>query len=234
MRAFTGIAVAICLSLWLLQGYIIGLGEAGYLNDRSLMLGEVIHNLGAYAQIVGAFWLGSSRYILSFTLLGIVAVLTGIGAYARWNVGLTVVEFLLLPYLIVVVMWPSPLPGLRFMFPHIPLCVFLALLGLQRRTARLPRSYRMCALSVLLVLIAAGYTTTYLHTNFGPIPAMDGSSTFNELCRTIRESTSLQATLITSRPRRRGCIARAVHHHSSAPETWTCGTTWSTSTQHTS
>src|SRR5262249_32587794 len=64
VTAFAEIAVAIYLSLWLLQGYIIGLGEASYLNDRSLMLRQVIHNLDAYAQIVGAFWLGSSRNIL--------------------------------------------------------------------------------------------------------------------------------------------------------------------------
>jgi hypothetical protein len=201
ITAFTGIVVGSCGLLWLVQGYITGAGEASYLNDRSLTFHQVAHNVAAYAQIVGAFWVGSSRNILSFILLGIVAIVTAIGFHARWKAGLTVVEAFLLPYLVVVVMWPSLVPGLRFLFPLIPLCVFFALLGLTRLSTLLPGKYSFTARCAFLVLVAAGYTTTYANTNYGPIRAMNGAATFNELCRTIRDNTSSQATLITSRPR---------------------------------
>jgi hypothetical protein len=201
VAAFTGIAVSVCGVLWLLQGYVTGGGEASYLNDQSLSLRQVIHNMGVYTEIVGAFWLGSSRNILSYVVLGIVAMLTAIGLHVRLKAGVTVLEILLLPYAIVVIAWPSLLPGLRFMFPLIPLCVFLALLGLSRLTASLFRRYSLSALSAFLVLVAVGYATTYANTNYGPIKAMDGAATFNELCRTIRDNTSSQAILIASRPR---------------------------------
>jgi hypothetical protein len=124
ITAFTRIALGLCGAFWLLQIWLTSGREASYLNDHSLTLHQLIHNVGAYAQIVGAFWLGAARNIFSFVALGVVTVLTIIGARARWKAGLTVAELLLLPYVIVVVAWPSLLPGLRFMFPVVPCCVF--------------------------------------------------------------------------------------------------------------
>lgn len=201
ISAFTAIAAALCGLLWLLQAYITGAVEASYLNDHSLTFPQLLHNVGAYAQIAGAFWLGSATSVLSFVVLGIVAMLTAVGLHERLKAGLTVVEILLLPYLILVIAWPSLLPGQRFLFPLIPVCVFLALLGLSRLTARLARRYSVSALSALLLLVGIGYGTTYVNANYGPIPGMDGAATFNELCRTIRDNTSLQTRLIASRPR---------------------------------
>jgi 4-amino-4-deoxy-L-arabinose transferase-like glycosyltransferase len=201
ITAFAAIAIGLCGMLWLLQGYITGAGEASYLNDHSLTFRQVMHNVGAYAKIAGAFWLGSTTNVLSFVVLGIVGVLTAIGLHARLKAGLTVVEILLLPYVIVVIAWPSLLPGLRFLFPLVPVCVFLAMLGLSRLTARLPHRYSLSMLSALLLLVGIGYGTAYVNANYGPILGMDGAATFNELCRTIRDNTSSQARLITSRPR---------------------------------
>jgi hypothetical protein len=183
----------------LVQGHFLGSGLHNY--DGHLQpTWHSLRNLISYPRVLAGFWVASIKNGFSFVLVGVIALLTAVGAYLRYKGGLTIIEAFLAPYLVMILV-PPFVPGIRLVFPLVPWMVFLALYGLRFLAMRFAPRYSSAALGVFLCLIAIPYLLAYHKIDFGPIRQSTGSPEFNSLCEAVRDRTATADVLIYFRAR---------------------------------
>jgi 4-amino-4-deoxy-L-arabinose transferase-like glycosyltransferase len=195
----TAVSITICGLLLGLQRYFTGIGLGGYPYERSTPH-STAHNLAAYGRVLGSFWVGSSRSFCAYVVLALVASLVLAGTFFRGKRGLTFVEAALIPYMVIVVLWPFP-AGVRVAFPVLPWIGYLALLGLKGLADKLTPRWSPAAVWALVVLIAVPYVQSYRHVDFGPIRQTAGLPEFNQLCQAVRDNTAPEDPIIYFRAR---------------------------------
>jgi len=197
----TGIALAVCGVLALMQNHFIKPVPAGYLEQvRLITWHTVLLNVVGYSRVLAGFWTASVRNTFSFALLAIVALLTLAGVFFQRKRGFTIVEAFLVPYLCVILLWPFS-AGIRIAFPFVPWIVFLALTGLRELSLRVAPRYSTTAACGLLLLISVPYIQAYAAMDFGPIRQNTSLPEFAQLCQAVRQQTSPDDILIYYRAR---------------------------------
>jgi 4-amino-4-deoxy-L-arabinose transferase-like glycosyltransferase len=197
---FSVVTVFVCGVLLALQRYLIGPGQGSYLDQFHPTLSGTVENAASYMRALATLWLGQSRDPFSLGFLVIVALLACFGLYVHARQTKPWLELFLFPYLLLVVIWPSR-QGLRFLFPVVPYIVYLAVLGLTRLSARLPRRIALAALAGFGMVTGFSYARTYRDPTFAAVRELDGLASFNDLCRSVRASTSPTDVFICRRPR---------------------------------
>jgi len=200
IRRITAVALSTCAVLLLIQDRWIGSEFNGYEGHLHSTLDTVGRHLISYPRTLAGFWVSSRHDAFAFLLLAVILLFTLAGLFYRSKEGLTVLEFFLLPYAAIVILWPYS-PGIRLAFPFVPWIVFLALNGLRGLAEKFAPRQTSAAACAFLLLIAVPYVQAYRHTDFGPIRQSSGSPEFNQLCAAVRERTSPQDVLIYLRAR---------------------------------
>lgn len=197
----TGVALAVCGTLALMQNHFIKPVPAGYMEQvRLITWHTVLLNVVAYSRVLAGFWTASVRNPFSFVVLAIVALLTLAGIFFRHRRGFTIIEAFLVPYLCVILLWPFA-AGIRIAFPFVPWIVFLALTGLGELSRRLAPRYSITAACGFLLLISVPYIQAYAAMDFGPIRQNTSLPEFAQLCQAVREHTGPDDVLIYYRAR---------------------------------
>ena len=200
MTGFTVIAIAAAGALLLIQRFIIGPGLSSYADQFRPTASHFGYNLLAYARSLLAFWLVRGHRIFSLPLYLVLTGLAFAGLWFHLRQGLTVVEALLAPYLLLVLLWS--MSGVwRFLFPAMPFFVYLVLLGLQRVSAGWSHRQARLGLAGFLALVAFSYLLSYHDLSFGPIAETNGSLSFNALCTVVRDRTNAEDVFIYRRAR---------------------------------
>jgi hypothetical protein len=123
-----------------------------------------------------------------------------VGIRRHYRAGLTVLEAFLLPYLLIVIVWPSP-QGLRFLFPLIPFYIYLMLVGLEDLSGWIAPLWSRAALASVVALIALSYGFAFHHATYRVIRQTDGNPAFNDLCGFVRSNTNREDVLVFRRSR---------------------------------
>ena len=197
---FSAFAVFVCGTLLALQRYVVGPGQDSYLDQLHPTFLGIAGNFASYARSLGTFWLGISRGPSDLAFLGLVGILSCVGLYFHFRRGTNWIELFLIPYLVLIVVWPSR-QGLRFLLPVVPFVVYLSLIGLARLTAASPRRLGIAGLAGFVMLTAFSYTHTYRDPDFADAAESEGFSSFEELCQTIRTTTAPEDVFICRMPR---------------------------------
>lgn len=201
INRFTVVALCLCAVALVGQAWFVGTVPGGYLEQlHSVTAKTVVLNAVRYSRTLAGFWVGGVPNAFSFFVIAIVALLTLAGLLPQRDRKLSAVECLLLPYCILMLLWPFG-AGIRYALPLVPWIVFLALSGLRELSTRFCQRYSASAPCALLLLIAVAFTQAYRATNFGPIRENTGLAEFNELCETVRQITRSDDVFIYSRAR---------------------------------
>lgn len=198
---FTGVAVAACFALFLLQGRLTGPAPGGYMEQvRAITAHTIVFNLAGYTRVLAGFWVASVRNGFSLVVLAIVAPLIIAGIYFRHKSGFTMIEALLAPYIGLLLLWPY-FAGVRAVFPVIPWMVFLALTGLGKISESVAPRYAAAAAWGLLLILAVPFAEGYRSLDFGPIRENQGLPEFKQLCEAVRHQTAASDVFIYYRAR---------------------------------
>ena len=132
--------------------------------------------------------MGWVRNPFSYFLLAVIAVLTLVGFRSQRRNGVAAIECVLVPYLILMVLWPFG-AGIRYALPFVPWITFLALSGLHELSCRFKLRYPAAAPCGFLLLLAIPATQAYRASDFGTIRENTALPEFNQLCQTVRNTT---------------------------------------------
>lgn len=200
LTRFTLLAGVTCVALIFVQWLLIGAGEGSYADEFRPTVMATVHNGFRYATEMFMFWYPGPSLSYARVFHALTASLALVGAYLRLRKGWTVLEFMLVFYVIFIVVWPKN-QGFRFLLPVVPLYLYYMLLGLLTLTRRWKGWRPAAALGALLLLAGVDYAGTYRKTNFGTIREANGNQSFNDLCRFVRASTSPKDVFLVWRPR---------------------------------
>jgi len=189
LTRFVVVASVIGLLLLLSQGLILGTGEQSYADQLHPTVKTMLTNAHEYASAFMALWVQPWGRLASRVLFGVTTGLSFVGMHKHLEKGLTTLEAFLVPYVLVVWLWPST-QGLRFLLPLIPFYIFLMLLGIEEvvRFAGGSKLKIFAAIPVFAIVLA--YTAFFRSANYGPIRQTDGLPSFIELCNFINANTS--------------------------------------------
>lgn len=200
LTRFTLMAGTICVALLFAQRLLIGAGESSYADQFHPTAAMFAHNGVRYTKDLLTLWYPGPSMLYARVFFGLTIALALAGAYIRFRKGWTVLECLLVFYLLFVILWPFSL-GIRSLLPLIPLYLYYTLLGMLALTRRRGSWAPAAALGALLVVVGIDYASTYRKADFGVIPEVNGRPSFNELCQFVRESTSPNDVFLIWRPR---------------------------------
>lgn len=207
---FSVLSVTVCAVLLLAQRRVFGGGEQSYADQLHPTLATILANIRTYPRDFTELWTHSLGHTFSLALFALTATLACYGCivHTRKN-GLTLVEAFLLPYLGMVILWPSH-QGMRFLLPLIPFYVYLLVLGLQEFRGSTAHNWRKRVPATLLLMVGVSYLAAFRNASYSIIRQSDGRITFNQLCRFIRDHTNKNdifvfrrcraLSLFTSRP----------------------------------
>jgi hypothetical protein len=200
LTRFVLLALFVCGMFALAQRQVLGTGEQSYTDQLHPTFATVVANLKEYSQDFALLWTRSLGRTFSITLFGLTTALVWVGIRRHYRAGLTVLEAFLLPYLLIVIVWPSP-QGLRFLFPLIPFYIYLMLVGLEDLSRFIPPLWGRAALASVVALIALSYGFAFHHATYRVIRQTDGNPAFNDLCGFIRSNTNREDVLVFRRSR---------------------------------
>jgi len=177
--------------------------EASYLDQLRQDPRIVVRNIGIYARALAVFW-NNGHWIAP--RIALAAIVTGFAACEwtrRVRAGATILEALIVPYVGVVLIWPSE-QGTRFLLPLLPLYLVWALLAIERcapgtvalegqdadGAGRSPAGWRL-APGVIALLVAAvlTYALRYATFDFHTVPNGVTSAPARELFEFVRAHT---------------------------------------------
>ncbi len=200
LTRFAVIAISLCFVLMLVQRQIFGAGEQSYADQLHPTVTSMLANLHEYVGAFVGLWGQPWGKWVSITTFAITTCFAGLGMRKHIEKGLTTLEAFLVPYLVVVWLWPSA-QGLRFLLPLIPFYMFLMLLGLEELVRfAVPGKLKIVAAVPVLIIIFS-YSAFFRYANYGTIHQTDGRPSFNELCGFIQANTSPADVLIFRRSR---------------------------------
>ena len=200
LTRFVVTAVGVCFALILAQRMIIGAGEQSYADQLHPSSTTLLANVHEYMSAFVGLWGQPWGRTASITVFAVTTCLAALGMRKHLAKGLTTVEAFLVPYLVVVWLWPSP-QGLRFLLPLIPFYIFLVFLGLEEFVKFAEHSKVKMVAAVPVLVIALSYATFFRYANYGAIHQTDGRPSFNDLCKFIRVNTSPADVFIFRRSR---------------------------------
>ncbi|HEY1678476.1 MAG TPA: glycosyltransferase family 39 protein [Candidatus Sulfotelmatobacter sp.] len=201
IRFVTGVALAVCGALALLQRWITGFVAGSYLEQGGFVSWHSLsRNAWEYSRALAGFWVGSVHGLFSFLVLLPVLTLTLMGLNFRRNRQLTIVEAFLLPYAAVILLWPFS-GGSRLAFPFLPWMVFLASAGFRRLSATWLPQHTLFAICTFLLALAIPNVEAYRRMDFSPIQENTGLPEFSQLCNALRNQTRPEDIFIYYRPR---------------------------------
>jgi hypothetical protein len=194
------LALFVCGMFVLVQRQVLGTGEQSYADQLRPTLATVISNVKDYSEDFAVLWTRSLGRSFSLVLFGMTTALAWVGIRRHFRAGLTVLEALLFPYLLIVIIWPSP-QGLRFLFPLIPFYIYLMLLGLEDLSRFIASSWSRAALVSVVALILLSYSFAFEQATYRVIRQTDGNPAFNDLCGFIRNNTNREDVFVFRRSR---------------------------------
>ncbi len=209
LTRFAITAILVCCAFMLLQRHVIAAGEQSYADQLRPTLQSLLFNLRDYSRDFVFLWGKPWGTRMSVMIFVVTTLLACFGMFKHAQGGLTTVEAFLIPYLVVIWVWPSA-QGLRFLLPLIPFYIFLVSLGVQELIDSAKKGWikPLAALPVLTVVLS--YAAFFRNANYSVIGQTDGRPSFNELCRFIQAKTgpddvfifrrSRALSLFTSRP----------------------------------
>lgn len=200
LTRFTLLAGIICVALIFAQWLVIGAGESSYRDEFQPTIATLFANIDRYLKDLILPWYLEPLTLYTGAVYGSIAILALIGAYITFRKGWTILEYLLVFYMIFVVVWPKN-QGLRLLFPLVPLYLYYMLLGLLTVTRRWNNWVPAAAFGALLLVVGVDYANYYRKANFGVIQETNGRQSFNEMCRFVRTSTSPKDVFLIWRPR---------------------------------
>jgi hypothetical protein len=201
IRLATAVALVVCASLVFLQRWAAGFVAGSYTEQTGMISWHsLLRNSWEYSRALPGFWVGSIHRFSSFMVLIPILALTVAGIYCRRDRGLTIVEAFLVPYTVIILLWPFSAGG-RLAFPFLPWLVMLALTGLSRIAATWIPRHPEIPIWGLLLLLAIPNVQAYRRMEFGPIHENIGLPEFSELCNIVRDRTRPEDVFIYYRPR---------------------------------
>ncbi len=200
LTRFTITAILTCCAFMLLQRHLIGAGEQSYADQLRPTLQSLSSNLRDYLRDFVSLWGRPWGTTVSVMIFVLTALLACVGMFKHIQKGLTTVEAFLIPYLVVIWVWPSA-QGLRFLLPLIPFYVFLVSLGVQELVSSAGQVWTkpLAALTVLTIVLS--YVAFFHNANYSVIRQTDGRPSFNDLCRFIQTKTNPDDVFIFRRSR---------------------------------
>ena len=210
LTRFFVLSLTVCTMLLVTQRLVFGAGEQSYADQLHPTLASVLANIRVYPHDFTALWTRSLGQIFSLALFALTTVLAcyGFVGHSRKS-GLTLIEAFLLPYLGIVILWPSK-QGIRFLLPLIPFYAYLLVLGLQELPSYTALKWMKMAPAILLLMIGVSYIAAFRRASYGTIRQTNGSPAFKQLCRFIQDHTNKNdifvfrrcraLSLFTSRP----------------------------------
>ncbi|MFN7950265.1 MAG: hypothetical protein U0610_00920 [bacterium] len=141
----------------------------------------VVRNLDVYARALSVVWANGYWLVPRAALTGLTIVLAFVGWAARVRRGVSIAEAFLVPYLGIVLAWPSE-QGTRFLLPILPLLFAYALVALERAHRALPALFVAAAL--------ASYGARYTTLDFGPLTSGVSTASARELFAFLRSRTA--------------------------------------------
>jgi len=219
---YTAVSIAVCVGCVIAQRYILGVGGSGY-PYQAPSLFTIAGNIAEYTRVLAAFWVGSMRGPFAYGALALFVSLAALGFFLQWKSGLTFLEAALVPYVVIVVLWPFP-AGIRMVFPLVPWVGYLALSGSKSLAEKIVPRYSPAAPGAFVLVIAVCYVQFYCRADFGPIRQTAGLPEFNQLCQAVRNGTAGQDPIIYRRARAlslyTGRPASIANHLGSQAELW--------------
>jgi hypothetical protein len=219
---YTAVSIAVCAGCVIAQRYILDVGGSSYPYQAPTML-TITGNIAEYTRVLASFWVGSMRGPFAYVTLALFASLAAAGFFLQWKRGLTFLEAALVPYVVIVVLWPFP-AGVRMVFPLVPWIGYLALSGCKSVAEKIIPRYSPAAAGALVLVIGLCYAQFYRKADFGTIRQTAGLAEFNQLCQAVRDSTTAQDPIIYRRARAlslyTGRPASVANHLGSQAELW--------------
>jgi hypothetical protein len=201
INRFTWIALVLCAAALIAQNWVVGTVPGGYLEQlHSTTPKTILFNVLRYSRALAGSWVGWVRNPFSYFLLAVIGVLTLVGFRSQRRNGVAAIECLLVPYLILMVLWPFG-AGIRYALPFVPWITFLALSGLHELSSRFKLRYPAAAPCGFLLLLAIPASQAYHASDFGTIRENTGLPEFNDLCKTVRNTTGPEDIFIYYRAR---------------------------------
>jgi hypothetical protein len=200
LTRFVLLALFVCGMFALVQRLLLGTGEQSYADQLHPTIATVISNVRGYSQDFAVLWTRSLGRTFSLTLFGMTTMLAAVGMRRHYRAGLTELEAFFIPYLLIVIVWPSP-QGLRFLFPLIPFYIYLMLVGLEDLNRSIAPLWRRAAVVSVVALIAISYGFAFHNATYRVIRQTDGNPAFKDLCGFIRSNTNREDVFVFRRSR---------------------------------
>lgn len=141
----------------------------------------VLRNLDVYTRAFSVVWHNGYWLTPRAVLTGLTIVLALVGWATRVRAGATILEVFLVPYLGIVLAWPSE-QGTRFLLPILPLLFVYALVTLERVHRALP--------ALLVAAAVLSYGARYTTLDFGPLTNGVSTPSARELFAFLRTRTA--------------------------------------------
>jgi len=219
---YTAVSIAVCIGCVIGQRYILGVGGSGYPFRAPTTL-TISSNITEYTRVLAAFWVGSTRGPFAYAALALFVSFALVGFFLQWKRGFAFLEAALVPYVVIVVLWPFP-AGVRMVFPLVPWVGFLAVSGCKDVAEKIARRFSPAPAGALVLVIGLCYVQFYRKADFGTIHQTAGLPEFNQLCQAVRDSTTAQDAIIYRRARAlslyTGRPASVANHLGSQAELW--------------
>ena len=216
------ISISVCAALLIGQRYVLRVGTSGYPYQAFTLL-TITGNIAEYTRVLAAFWVGSMRGAFAYAALASFVSLAFVGFWLKQKRGLTFLEAALVPYIVIILLWPFP-AGVRIVFPLVPWVGYLALSGCKSVVEKIVSRYSPAVAGAFVLVIAVCYMQFYRKADFGPIHQTTGLPEFNQLCQAVRDSTRPQDSIIYRRARAlslyTGRPASVANHLGSQAELW--------------
>lgn len=175
-------------------------GESSYFDQLVGDPGIVLQNFERYRFAFTQFWFEPFPWIVRTPAFALFALLALFGYLLRVRQRLTVIELLPLPYMAIILVWPS-YQGNRFLLPMAPLFLFYALVGIEGlSTLRLQRLVPY-ALGGLLVVTGVSYALQVPQQDYPVLSRGIGTPEARELFAYLASSTEPDDVMIIQKPR---------------------------------
>jgi len=197
-------AFSFCL-LWFISSLVFPDGQGSYLEQlRELTPAIVRGNIPAYFSLFGRFFGDGTAWMYMYYIL---VVFFLIGAWTRFKADQPLVIFFAL-YLIALLLWPE-WQGMRFIFPLLPIFVYLVFQGMKTVIDRPLEKYRQTAEKIffgfwlLIVGIFLFNASANAYVNLQDKRAINGP--FDpysvEVYEYIKEKTPADSVIVFFKPR---------------------------------
>ena len=196
INRLTWIALILCATALIAQNWVVGTVPGGYLEQlHSTTPKTMLLNVLRYSRALAGSWVGWVRNPFSYFLLAVIAVLTLVGFRSQRRNGVAAIECVLVPYLILMVLWPFG-AGIRYALPFVPWITFLALSGLHELSCPFKLRYlqpHLADFCCSLLYQQLRPTARATSAPFARTPAFPNSINFARRCATrpaLRTSSS--------------------------------------------